>query len=469
LRMSIITLILSLPVFLIGGILNFTPSNYDFVVLFDDPATNFSLLKEVPFFSYVLEEEGLGMEYVFMSVLKEVEDECGVPEDVFLDAVANDFLISSNGVTVELNSLTSFDVNYYIDILRNLGSNTIVVFQSSKPQEFLRFLACILNLNLKEDGGYYIMRDEHVTVFGKIVDDYYIVISGSKSSIDLAIANYSNPSGGILEEASKVLNEEAFIKGYFKKNTLKIEMGMNVEKEDVETDHFEMLARVEEGKFLMTVDQFVTGDLEKPLEYVVSSEDMGEVPYMGNYFVGISARSSIEAVKSITSWFSGRGGEVEKISEIVSTIVKGASGKIYIVGDISSASEVTFAAIINESEDWKEEIKKVLVKYGAENEGDQWILKIEGEDLYFFWYKGKCVISNVSAGEFSTFYNRKKLLDDPTFNYLTSFIPRKEDISRAYLDLGDLMKKITGIELSSKMLFFQTYEKGKFIYILEVM
>ena len=79
------------------------------------------------------------------------------------------------------------------------------------------------------------------------------------------------------------------------------------------------------------------------------------------------------------------------------------------------------------------------------------------------------MISNVSRKEYAAYYNSKKLLDDPTFNYLTSFIPQKGDISRAYLDLGDLMRKMTGLDMESKMLFFQTYERGKFVYILEVM
>ncbi len=452
---------------LFANITNFVPPDYDFVILVDDPATNYSLLKGVPLFSFVLGESGLGMEYVFDTMLSDAEEKCKVKRDAFLESLSKDFLIASKGITMDLNSLTSLDLNYYIDVLKNLGANTILVVQSSSPTEFLDFLCSLLDVSIQKDGDVYIMKDEYVTLFAAVKDEY-VVLSGSKSTAETSLSYYSSPGGGITEEASGVLSRNAFIKGYFKGDSFKIEMGVEV-KENLKTDHFELVTRVENGKFVLRVDQFVEGDLEKPFEYIMSSEDMGEIPFMGNYFIGISARSSREAVEGITSWFSGKGGEVEKISEIVTTIVKGASGKIYIIGDISAASEVTFAAIFRESKDNKEAITKVLEKYGAVEKDGQFILNVGKGKVYFFWYAGRFVMSNVSKEEYSRYYERKKLLDDPTFNYLTSFIPYKEDISRAYLDMGNLMEKLTGIELKSKMLFFQTYERGKFIYIVEVM
>ena len=465
---AILALSLLVPVVLLGGILDFVPPDYDSVIMVDDPATNYALLKEVPFFSNVFGEDGLGVEYIFLSYLKGVEENCEASMDYFLEAIGNDFLVASKGITVDFEALTSLDVNYYIDILKNLGANTIFVVQSASPQEFLEYLTCLLDLKLEKDGKDFVMKDDYVTIFAGVLDDF-IVMSGSKSSVEKARSQYENPVKGITDEASALMRKKGFVKGYFKRDTLKINMGVEVEKEEVKTDHFELLARVENGKLMVRVDQYVEGNLEKPLEYIGSSEDMGEIPLMGNYFVGISARSSKEAVKSITSWFSGKGGDIEKVSEIVSTIVKGAEGKIYIVGDISSASAVTFAAILKENEKNLEDIEKVLVKYGAEKTPEGWRMDIGGEYLYFFNFAGRFVISNVSKKEYAAYYNSRKLLDDPTFNYLTSFIPQKEDISRAYLDLGDLMKNMTGLDMESKMLFFQTYERGKFVYILEVM
>ncbi len=455
-------------VFFAGKIIDFVPPDYDFVIYFDNPAVNYQKLKEVPLFSFVFGDKGLGVEYIFNSMMDDIEKKSGVSKKVFLDAISHDFLISSKGISLDLNSLTSLDLNYYIDLLKNLGANTIIALHSSSPNELMKFVSTLLDLSLDEEStGLYMMKDDHVTIFAGSADDY-IVMSGSKGSLSSALSNYSKPDGGLTKEASSVLAKKGFIKGYFRGNSLKIDMGVKI-KGDINTDHLELLVKVEDGKLVLRVDQFVTGNLEKPKAYLVGSSDMGEIPFMGNYFVGISAKSSAEAVEKVTSWFSGQGGEIKKMSDIVSSVVRGAEGKIYIIGDISAASNVTFAAIFRETKENFKNIEETLKKYGAENKGDQWILDISGEKLYFFSYGGHFVVSNVDKKKYAAYSRRKKLLDDPTFNYLSSFIPYKEDISRAYLDLGDVLRKITGLDVSSKMLFFQTYKTGEFLYILEVM
>ncbi len=464
---SMAILLLGLCIFA-GDILDFVPPDYDFVILVSDPATNYEHLKDVPLFSFAFSDNGLGMEYLFNSMMNKVEKDSGVSKQVFLDAISHDFLISSKGISVDLNSLTSLDLNYYIDLLKNLGSNTIIALQSSTPSEFLTFLSSLLNLSLNEEAtGLYLMKDDQVTIFAG-VKDKYVIMSGSKGSLSAALSNYSKPLTGLTKVASDVLSKKAFIKGYFKGDSFKIDMGVNV-KGDVNTDHVELLVNIDDGKLVLRVEQFVTGKLEKPKMYLVGSSDMGEIPFMGNYFVGISAKSSADAIDRITSWFSGRGGEVGKMSEIVSTVVKGAYGKIYIVGDISAASNVTFAAVFRESKESIKDIEGVLRKYGGMSNGKEWFMKIGDENLHFFWYRDRFIISNVNKDKYVSYSKRKKLLDDPTFNYLSSFIPYREDISRVYLDLGDVLKKVTGLDVSSKMLFFQTYEIGKFLYILEVM
>ncbi len=467
-RKIVILLLVASMIAFAGKITDFVPPDYDFIIYVANPSENYQKLKDVPLFSFALGEKGLGVEYIFNSMMDEVEKKSGVSKDVFMKAISHDFIISSKGISVDLNSLTSLDLNYYMDLLKNLGSNTIIALKSSSPSDFMKFMSTLLDLKLSEESsGLYTMRDSHVTIFARSIDDY-VIMSGSKGSLSSALANYSKPAGGLTEEASSILSKKGFIKGYFRGNSLKIDMGVKV-KGDITTDHLELLVKVENGKLVLRVDQFVKGNLEKPKAYLVGSSDMGEIPFMGNYFVGISAKSSAEAVEKVTSWFSGKGGEIKKVSDIVSSVVKGAQGKIYIIGDISAASNVTFAAVFKESKENFKDIEKTLEKYGAESEENGWILDIGGEKLHFFTYGGRFVVSNISREKYAAYSRRKKLLDDPTFNYLSSFIPYKRDISRAYLDLGNVLKNVTGLDVSSKMLFFQTYETGRFLYILEVM
>ena len=128
---------------------------------------------------------------------------------------------------------------------------------------------------------------------------------------------------------------------------------------------------------------------------------------------------------------------------------------------------MTFSVVFK-LEDGVKEIDDVLTSNGAYNEGDQWRMLIGNGEIYFFEYAGRFVVSNLSLEEYSRLYRHKKLADDPAFSYMISSFP-KEDISRGFLDIGDIIEKLVGLKVNSKMVFYQTYENGVFLYRVEVM
>ncbi len=461
---------LFLSALMICEIYDFVPEDYDLVLLFKDVSENYQSLKTLPIGSFIFNSEGIGMEYIASEILEDVEKECGVSKDVMLTAFSSDVMLAAKGLKLDFKSLTSLDVNYYIDTLKNLGANTILVVKTSRPDDFMRFLATLLGLKLDRDETFYVLKDDLVAIFAK-EHAGYVIISGGKGSIESAIATFSKRGGFVEknEDAKELLREPAFIVGYFKGDSFKIDMGINVEQStsDLKTEKFELLGNITEGKLVITVKQFVEGNLDKVREYLSSSEGMGDIPFSGNYFFGASVKGSKEVLDLIMSWFSGKSEELDRMASIIGTVLENSKDKAYIVGDVVAASSVTFSAVFT-LRDGEEDIEKVLVSNGAHREEDQWEMLVGNGKIYFFEYGGRFVLSNLNREEYARVFKKRKLADDPAYTYMSSVFP-KEDISRGFVDVGDILKKLVGLEVSSKMIFYQTYEDGVFLYRLEVM
>ena len=153
--------ILTALMFGYSEILSFVPKDFDVVILVDDASKNFaSLTKDVSFFKYVFSEEGLAFNLMVNNILDEAEKNSQISKDVFIESISKEILIASKGIVVNANDVTSFDVNFYIDLLKNIGANSIVIFESKKPYDFLKFLSSLIDLKLlKDDDNYYVMQD----------------------------------------------------------------------------------------------------------------------------------------------------------------------------------------------------------------------------------------------------------------------------------------------------------------------
>jgi len=163
-----------------------------------------------------ISRKGIGMEYVALEIMEDVEKETGISKEVFLTPFSSTVLMAAKGMKLDFNSLTSFDVNYYLDVLRNLGANTILVLPVSDPDDFMVFLARLLGLTLDRDGDFYVLKDESVAVFAKYHDGY-VIMSGGKASIEGAIATYSGGENffSTHEGARELFSQDAFVLGYF--------------------------------------------------------------------------------------------------------------------------------------------------------------------------------------------------------------------------------------------------------------
>ncbi len=466
--LAISLIFISLMVFC--EIYDFVPGDYDLILLFKNVSENYQALKGIPIGSFVFSSEGIGVEYIVSEILEDAEEECGVSKNIMIDSFSDEVMIAAKGLKLDFKSLTSLDVNYYIDTLKNLGANTILIVRTKKPEDFMKFLSSLLELKLERDGEFYILKDDAVAIFSKYYSGY-MLISGGKSSIEDAIATFSKKDGFVKfnKDARTLLDKPLFIAGYFKGDSFKIDMGLNVEQStsDVETKKFELTGKIEDGRLVVTVEQFVSGKVEKMKDYLSTSEGMGQIPFSGNYFFGASVKGSKEVLDMIMSWFSGKSEELDRMASIIGTILENSRGKAYIVGDIVEASSVTFSAIFDLKGN-EDEIERVLATNGAHESAGQWEMLVGNTHIYFFEYAGKFVLSNLTREEYGEIFKKKKLADDPAFAYMSSVFPEK-DISRGFVDIGDILKKLVGLNASSKMIFYQTYENGVFLYRLEVM
>ncbi|MCD6450176.1 MAG: hypothetical protein J7L34_06700 [Thermotogaceae bacterium] len=469
----VILLAIFWSVFLFGyaEILSFVPKDFDVVILVNDASKNFlDLTKNVSFFEFVFSEKGLAFDFMVNNILNQVEKESRVSKDVFLDTISSGFLVAAKGIVVDANDLTSLDINFYIDLLKNIGSNSMVVFKCTDTPNFLKFLSYLIKLNLSKDDGYYIMQDEHTSIFAK-EHKGYVVLSGSKTSIEKAVISMTNEEERLIEvneNVKRFFNEsKGFILGFFKGDSFKVSMGINVE-EEVKTDWFELISYVNENRFVADLKQYVEGNLEKPLEFLSPSDYMDTLPKYGNYYIGISVRSSAETLDKILEWFSGKSEDIDKLSDIVMVLLKNSSDKAYIMGDVSSASDVSYAALIKFNKEKDKELESTLLKYGAEKNSDGWIMNIGSENLFFYYEDSYMIISNITRKEYERFTRIKKLIDYPPYSYIKKNFP-KEDILRVFIDIGDILYKTVGVPHNSILMFYQTYEKGIFLYRLEVM
>jgi hypothetical protein len=196
---------------------------------------------------------------------------------------------------------------------------------------------------------------------------------------------------------------------------------------------------------------------------------MENIPVLGNYFGGISVDDSKEAIDFIKPWiFTFESTSVTKIYEITNTILNNSTSTFYIVGDVDDATNVSLAFLFKLS-DGKTSIKKMLEKYNAKYDKikDEWLMNIADDvDIYFFEYGGFFVISNLDKSIYERKARVKRLMDIPAYN----FLDRKKNYDvKIFLDVGDLIYKFLGMDIDSKVIFWQEKD-GFFVnYYLDIM
>ncbi|AEH51123.1 hypothetical protein [Pseudothermotoga thermarum] len=449
---------------LASDIVKFVPKDYDFFLLFKDNEKNFAKLSSVPFFNFLLKEDGLGVEKIVESLLENIKYSHGVSPKVFYEAFSKEVLYASKGTKIDLSSIFSLDPNYYIEVFKNIGVNSIVVLQTDKPNELIRLFAAVMNLKLSSNEGTWILIDSDVAIFARYIEGY-LVFAGSKGALEKAIDVYDRPNDQLLNEFEQIkdlLSLDSWFCGFFKSDSFSFNTA-NLSLENTAMEYTTVKGEITSDSLRVTVGQYLT-NLEVFRRNVSGVSTMLGMPFIGNYAFSATASGPLDIAKNISSWFEGAQEEVKKIYEIVSSILEVSTDRVYVTGNLYG-EKILFAAIFQLR---KEYDFSNLIKYGARNFGNEIRLPIFDGYIAFFTQGKNLIMTNMSKDEYEKLALRKKLRDEAAYQYLSKRFP-SSDVMRIYVDLGDLFQSMLGLKAKGKLLFSGYVTKDAVVYTVEVM
>ncbi len=463
-RYVLSTILLTLlSVCLLGDLLDFIPADYDFFLLFKDNGTYYSKISSVPFFNFLLSEQGLGLEYVTKSLLENIGYSARVSPQVIYDALSKSVLFASKGIVFEVQSLFSIDINYYIEALRNIGTASILVFESEEPEKLLKMIAGITNLKLTYSEKTWVLQDTDVAIFARYYRGY-LVMSGSKNALERAIDVYDRPTDQFVTKYSvrELVNQSAWISGFFRGGSFGINIA-GVGDNSFETDYFTVDGILTEESLRLEIKQHLKKgvDLNK---YLSSSLTMRNMPFIGNFAFSSTVSGPSDIAQGISWWFQGAQEEIRKMYQIISSILDISKDRVYLTGDLTG-EYVRFAAIFNLTADFD---VNLIRSYGAREFGDELRLPIMNGFVSFFKQGKDLIVTNMTKDEYLKLSNKRRLRDDSAYQYVSKGFPEK-DIMRIYIDLGNLVESMLGLKARGRLLFSQFVESGVIVYKVEVM
>ncbi len=459
---SILVLIF-LPILLLGEIVDFIPSDYDFFLIFKDNGVYYPKISSVQFFNFILGENGLGLEYVTRSLLENIGYSTRVSPDVLYDSLSRNFLFAAKGPSFDIGSFFSLDVNYYIEALRNIGTNSILVFETNNPEELIKLVGGITNLRVSISDKTWVLQDTDVAIFARYHRGY-LILSGSRSAVERAIDVYDRPTDQFcyVYPVKNLVNQSAWICGFFKGNSFGANLS-GINSNWLDTDYFTVSGMPSGESLVIEVKQYLkkSTDLNK---YLSSSATMKNMPLVGNFAFSATVTGPLDIAQSIASWFQGAQEEVRKIYQIISSILEVSKDRVYLTGDVSG-EQVRFAALFSLTADFD---TNMIKSYGARDFGGELRLPVLNGFLSFFTLGKDLVVTNMTKEEYQKASNRRKLRDDAAYSYLAKKFPEK-DIVRVYVDLGNIIESMLGSKARGRVLFSQFVDGGVIVYRVEVM
>ncbi|MGB9789979.1 MAG: hypothetical protein ACPLTP_05020 [Thermotoga caldifontis] len=447
-----------------ADVTSFVPKDYDFFVLLKGNSLYYSRLSSVPLFRFILKDDRVALESLFVSLLENTCNSLGIPVNSVYEALENDILFASKGTEFSLDQFFSLDLNYYFQVLRNIGSNSIVVLKTSKPEQLLRLMAKLMDLKMTRSEGVWILHDTDVAIFAA-AHEGYLVISGSRTALLKAVDAYDVEGLQLKNEEAAVkelLNQSAWLYGFFKKDTLKIK-GPFVSTNNPETDYVTILGVPSGESLKIEVRQQLrsNSNMEK---YVSSATPMLGMPFVGNFVFSATAAGPMDLAESLSQWFQGAQDEVKKIYDIVSQILRVSTGRVYVTGDLFGES-IRLVVIFELSKDLD---MSFLTRYGARSFGNEIRLPILNGFVSFFQSDRRLIMTNLTKEEYDRLASRKKLRDDVAYQYISRNYANR-DILRLFIDLGSLLKQMLGINATGKFFLTQQFEGQALVYRMEVM
>lgn len=448
---------------LFGELIDFVPADYDFFLIFKDNGKYYQKISSIQFFNFLLGENGLGLEYVTKSMLENIGYSTRVSPDVLYEALSKSILFASKGIVLDVGSFFSVDLNYYVEALRNIGTNSILVFETNKPEAFIKLVAGITNLKVSVNEKTWILQDTDVAIFARYHKGY-LVLSGSKSAVEKAIDVYDRPADQFSYRypVKDLVNQSTWICGFFKGNSFSTNL-VGMDTNSIDSDYFTIIGIPSDESLMVEVKQYLkkNTDLSK---YLSSTTTMRNMPVIGNFAFSATASGPSDIAQSITSWFQGAQEEVRKVYQIISSILDVTTGRVYVTGDIAG-EQVRFAAIFNLTADFD---MNLIKSYGARDFGSELRLPILNGFVSFFTLGKDLIVTNMTKEEYQRVSNRKRLRDDAAYQYLSKKFPDK-DMMRVYADLGSIIESMLGSKARGRVLFSQFVDSGVIIYRVEVM
>lgn len=462
-RFSLVLFILLCTVAL-ADVTSFVPKDYDFFVLLKGNSLYYSRLSSVPLFRFILKDDRIAFESIFVSLLENTCNSMGISMGTVYEALEGDILFASKGTEFTLDQFFSLDLNYYFQVLRNIGTNSIVVLKSSKPEQLLRLLARLMDLKLTRSDRIWTLHDTDVAIFAA-AHEGYLVISGSRTALMKAVDTYDLAPMQLKNEevvVKELLNQSAWIYGFFKKDSFRIR-GPFISNSNVETDYVTVVG-VPTGESLKIEVRQQLSSATGMEKYISSSTAMLSMPFIGHFAFSATAAGPTDLAESLSQWFQGAQEEVKKVYEIVSHILKSSTGRVYMTGDLFG-EQIRLAVIFELS---KSIDLGFLTKYGARSFGNETRLPIMNGFISFFQSDNRLIMTNLTRVEYERLANRRRLRDDVAYQYIARNYSN-QDMLRLYVDVGTLLRTVLGMNAVGKFFLTQQLDGQCLVYRMEVM
>lgn len=450
---TLILLFVIVQLFAASDIFNFVHKDYDFVLRISKGGSWYDELKKVPFFSFILDRKGLGFEDSFSRVLEDMRYKTGVAPTVVQDAMSNDILFASKGIDVDISNFVSFDINYYLEFIKNIASNSFIVFETKYTTQLPKALSYLLSVSVRTvSQNMYIIGD---TLYASIVGRYFI-IAGSKQTLELALKTFQTADmqlSKIVKEFDRLKAGTFFISGFSKPNTLKINLPGGIKIDDSDSEYLLFNSTISAGTLTFTVEQ----KNKKQNNSSKVSDNIGALPLSWNYYLSIPSKNTTALVNSAEVWFAGITSDLVRLTDFFKYCAS-ASSNVYIVGRLESG-ELTFIFDNFNGKDLETNITKLGTKYDFQKQ--EWSLNIQNSKFYIYKTMNRLIIANIDRAKFEQYDKLNKRLKDLPIYFDFSKISTYE--MKLFMDIGDIIKATTGFNVTSKLLFWE-YSIGYLSY-----
>lgn len=450
--LTLFTLLLSLCAFAGNDVFNFVHKDYDFVLRISNGRGWYDEMKKVPFFKFVLERKGLGFEDSFLRFLENVRYRSGVSPDVVLDAISSDVLWASKGVEVDIVNFVSFDLNYYLELVRTLGVNAFMIFETKFGRDLPKALSELLSMNLRQSGAYYVLGD---SLYGTTVGRYF-VLAGSRQALELALRTFNTPEMQLARGSKDFERLKAgtfFLSGFAKPSVIKFSLPGTESVGNGNAESVLIYSTFSAGSFNLTLEQKnKTQQNSKKL-----NDGISELPIAWNYFLSIPTHQVETILSTVRSWLVGAESEIRRVLSFVEYAAKNSSFS-YTAGRIETG-EVLFVFEEFGGRDVDVQLQRLGARWDPQKL--EWSIQLTNAQVYSFKYLNKLFFGTVSRERYLQLERtRRKMREIPIYFDFSKI--NTYDL-KLIVDVGDFIKSTVGFSVSSKLLFW-SYSSGFYTF-----